>query len=104
MSTLAAPTIRDFEAKGPLASSFSVVDWGRVPYLQAWEQQKELVEKRVRDEIGDTLVVCEHDPVITLGRGSQRGERPVILDPTIPVVEIERGGLATYHGPGQIVV
>lgn len=80
-----------------------IADWGRIEYGAAWARQKEWVEKRIRDEIPDTLVFCEHEPAITLGRGAQRGEKPLITNPNIPVFEIERGGLATYHGPGQIV-
>jgi lipoate-protein ligase B len=49
------------------------------------------------------LVFCQHPAVVTLGRGAQRGERPAVLDPSLEVIEVERGGLATYHGPGQIV-
>jgi lipoyl(octanoyl) transferase len=81
------------------------LDWGRIPYREAWARQKELVERRVADQIPDTLIFCEHDPVITLGRGSQReGEKTFLaLQPGVEAVEIERGGQATYHGPGQIV-
>jgi len=70
-------------------------DWGTIPYREAWERQKALVEARARDEISDLLVFCEHTPVVTLGRGAQRGERPVVLKPGIEVVAGERGGLAT---------
>ena len=84
-------------------SHLQIQNWGRIPYAEAWACQKELVDRRIRDEIPDTLVFCEHPAIITLGRASQRGERPVILDPNIEVLEIERGGHATYHGPGQIV-
>jgi lipoyl(octanoyl) transferase len=82
-----------------------VEDWGVIPYREAWERQKRLRDSRIAGEASDTLVFCEHSPsVVTLGRGAQRGERPVILDPNIEVIEIERGGLATWHGPGQMVV
>lgn len=80
-----------------------IVDWGRIEYREAWQRQKDLVEARIQGTISDTLVFCEHEPVITMGRGAQRGERPLVANPTIPVIDIERGGLATYHGPGQIV-
>lgn len=82
-----------------------LTDWGHIPYREAWQKQKDLVAQRVRDEIPDTLIFCEHDPVITLGRGAQRGEAPAIFPPPgTDLVEIERGGFATWHGPGQIVV
>lgn len=81
-----------------------VQDWGHIPYREAWARQRELVERRIKGEIPDTMVFCEHDPVITIGRGGQRGERPVIFPPPgTDVVDIERGGLATWHGPGQVV-
>ena len=68
------------------------------PYGEVLELQKELLEKRIRDEVCDTLILVEHEPVITVGRkGAELGEVPV------PVVEVERGGEATYHGPGQVV-
>lgn len=65
-----------------------------------WNFQKELVEKRVRNEIPDSLVVVEHDHVLTLGR-SGRAEN--ILVEGLPKFELERGGDVTYHGPGQLV-
>lgn len=85
------------------AFPLQILDWGRIPYADAWAQQKELLFARQSDRIPDTLVFCEHEPVITLGRESQRDERPAIHMPGVPVFEIERGGHATYHGPGQLV-
>jgi len=77
-----------------------VVDLGRIEYRQAWDLQKRLVERRLADEIPDVLLLLEHPHVVTLGR---RGTREDVLDPSLPVVEVERGGEATYHGPGQLV-
>jgi len=76
------------------------VDLGLVEYRQAWDLQRDLVERRAADEIPDTLLLLEHPHVITLGR---RGTINDVLDPSVPVVEVERGGEATYHGPGQLV-
>ncbi len=73
---------------------------GRTPYAEAYERQKQLVDARASDEIRDTLVLTEHEPVITLGRGSKRED---VAGVALPVVEIERGGEATWHGPGQVV-
>jgi len=94
-----------------LVPNFEIIDLGEIPYLSAWELQQDLVEKRIQNQIQDTLVVCTHPPTITLGRKSQRGESPLgTTTPKdrdgneIPVYEIERGGQATYHGPGQIVI
>ncbi len=81
-------------------SDAQLLDLGPVEYRQAWGLQRALVEKRTRDEIPDTLLLLEHPHVITLGR---RGTAADVLDSSVPVVEVERGGEATYHGPGQLV-
>jgi len=77
-----------------------VVDLGLVEYRQAWDLQRRLVERRAAGEIPDVLLLLEHPPVITLGR---RGTMADVLDDSVPVVAVERGGEATYHGPGQLV-
>jgi lipoate-protein ligase B len=73
---------------------------GRMPYDEAYEMQKGLVERRIADETRDTLMLTEHDPVVTVGR---KTPKDALAGVTVPVVEIERGGEATYHGPGQVV-
>lgn len=73
---------------------------GRVDYAAARALQHDLVLRRARGEIADTLLLCEHPSVVTLGRGTDPAD---VLDRRFPVVEIERGGEATYHGPGQLV-
>src|SRR6266511_3430061 len=77
-----------------------LLDLGRRPYREVWDLQKALVDRRAQDKIPDGLILVEHDPVATLGR---RGTREDVLDPGLEVVEVERGGEATYHGPGQLV-
>ncbi len=78
------------------------IDVGSMPYLDCLEMQRDLVDARCNDEIPDMLILAEHDPVITLGR--RRTASSNVLTPgDIPVVEVERGGDATFHGPGQIV-
>ncbi|HEX9340647.1 MAG TPA: lipoyl(octanoyl) transferase LipB [Thermoplasmata archaeon] len=77
-----------------------LLDLGRRPYREVWDLQKALVDRRAADKIPDGLIFVEHDPVATLGR---RGARDDVLDPGLEVVEVERGGEATYHGPGQLV-
>lgn len=80
------------------------VDWGHIDYEKAWTQQKNLVEERRNNKIPDLFIFCEHDPVITMGKGREKeGQLPFLPPQGIPVVDIERGGLATYHGPGQLV-
>lgn len=79
-------------------------DWGRIEYADALAMQRELLARRQENKIPDTFVFCEHPEVITVGRGKPKaGELPFLPPPHIPVINVERGGLATYHGPGQLV-
>ncbi len=71
-----------------------------VPYQAAWDTQRELHEARVADEIPDTCLMLEHPPVYTAGKRTGQWDRPV--DGT-PVVDVDRGGKITWHGPGQLV-
>jgi lipoyl(octanoyl) transferase len=77
-----------------------IQDFGLSDYQTVWDLQKILVQKRLSGEIPDTLLVGEHPPVITLGRSSHAEN---LLNPSIPVLSIERGGDVTYHGPGQLI-
>ena len=75
---------------------------GRVPYLTAWERQRALHAARVADEIPDTVLLLEHDPVYTAGKRTEAWERP-LPGPGIPeVLDVDRGGRITWHGPGQL--
>ena len=84
------------------------VEWlGRIGYREAWDRQHELAADRAAGRIGDRLLLLEHPPVVTLGRHAD--ERHVLATPEwldsmgIDVIRVERGGEATYHGPGQLV-
>ena len=77
-----------------------LLDLGRMEYGRTWALQKALAARRAADLIPDGLILVEHDPVVTLGR---RGTDADILDNTVPVFRVERGGEATFHGPGQLV-
>ena len=77
-----------------------VLRLGRKPYEEAWELQRELLQKRIDGEIRDTLILTEHDEIVTVGRGAREEDGAVS---GLPVREVERGGEATYHGPGQMV-
>jgi len=81
--------------------SVSLLDLGRRPYPEVWELQKQLVEERSLGRVQDTLILVEHDHVVTLGR--KTSPENVGRDLRIPVFQVERGGDATYHGPGQLV-
>jgi lipoyl(octanoyl) transferase len=82
--------------------SWRVVDLGTRGYEQTRADQLELVAQRQRDEVPDTLLLVEHPHVFTLGR-SRAAVANVVAPGDVPVIEIERGGDVTYHGPGQIV-
>lgn len=84
----------------PSQVGFQIEDFGLTDYETVWHMQKNRVQQRLAGEIPDTLMLGEHPPVITLGRGSHAEN---LLNPTIPVLEIERGGDVTYHGPGQLI-
>lgn len=73
---------------------------GRSRFEDAYALQRSLVDARAEGRVGDVLILTEHDPVVTVGRGTP-AEATAGVD--LPVVEIERGGEATYHGPGQLV-
>ena len=82
-------------------------DLGRIPYGAAWSLQKRLHAARVADEIADTLLLCEHTPVITMGKSGKAGNLLVSKDELrrrgVDYFDVERGGDLTYHGPGQLV-
>ena len=71
-----------------------------VEYREAWEEQRRVHAARFLDEIPDTCLLLEHPNVYTAGRRTLDSERP--LDGT-PVVDVDRGGKITWHGPGQLV-
>ena len=71
-----------------------------VPYDVAWDEQRALHEQIVADQSPDTILLLEHPPVYTAGRRTPPEDRPT--DGT-PVVDVDRGGRITWHGPGQLV-
>ncbi len=88
-------------------SSVGLLSLGRVEYGRALELQHELWRLRVDDKIPDTLVLLEHEPVITLGRSAKASNLLVseaeIARRGVALHRIERGGDVTFHGPGQLV-
>jgi lipoyl(octanoyl) transferase len=88
---------------GPIA-----VTWlGRMAYREAWALQKQIADERARAEIGDRLLLVEHEPVLTLGRHADesfvRASAADLAARGVEVIRVERGGEVTYHGPGQLV-
>lgn len=78
-------------------------DWGMLSYADALERQRAWVAERQRGGREDALIVVEHPHVITLGRQPTSKDN-VLSAGDVPVIEVERGGDATYHGPGQLVL
>jgi lipoyl(octanoyl) transferase len=80
-----------------------LLDLGRVPYREAWDLQRQIAGEVQRGERPDTILLLEHPPVITLGRRTEEGELHVPPGTAVEIVETDRGGKSTYHGPGQLV-
>jgi lipoate-protein ligase B len=92
----------------PTAAASRTVDWGRTEYGEALQRQLMLVDKRKAGDAPDTLVFTEHEPVYTIGARKGAATHLVWTEDQlraagIAVVETNRGGDITYHGPGQIV-
>jgi lipoate-protein ligase B len=86
----------------------AVVDLGKRPYGEVLDLQRDLCRRRVSGEVAeDLLLLVEHDPVVTLGRGTREASLPLPVDAIrrrgVEVFEVERGGDVTFHGPGQLV-
>lgn len=86
-----------------MSPSIQHIACGEVVYEDALAWQRELWRRRVDDDIGDVLVTLTHDPVYTAGRHADLDRNLVRRDTGVRVVEVERGGDLTYHGPGQLV-
>ena len=103
-----APALPPLEPGPPAPTGPATIDWGRTGYAVAWSRQEALVAQRIAGKIGDTLVFTEHEPVVTLGvrPGAARNlvwDGAELARRGIELVETNRGGDITYHGPGQVV-
>ncbi|WBT08054.1 lipoyl(octanoyl) transferase LipB [Corynebacterium sp. SCR221107] len=74
---------------------------GMVDYQETWGLQAELAAQRAADEIPDTILVLEHPSIYTAGKRTQPEDRPTN---GLPVIDVDRGGRITWHGPGQLVM
>jgi lipoyl(octanoyl) transferase len=80
-----------------------LLELGLVPYREAWDLQRSLAGAVSQGAIPDTVVFLEHPPVVTLGRRANTEELHVPEGAEVEVVETDRGGKSTFHGPGQLV-
>jgi lipoyl(octanoyl) transferase len=86
-----------------MATSAYLMNLGRVGYEEAWDLQRSLAAAVGQGAIPETVILLEHPPTITLGRRTEDGEVHVPEGADVAVVETDRGGRSTYHGPGQLV-
>jgi len=86
-----------------VATGAYLLDLDLVPYREAWDLQRALAGAVSQGAIPDVAVFLEHPPVVTLGRRTDSGELHVPEGAEVEVVETDRGGKSTYHGPGQLV-
>ena len=80
-----------------------ILDLGQKPFKDVWNLQKKMQLQRINNDIGDVLILVEHDPVYTLGKNANPDHLLQSRDRSIDVFNIERGGDITFHGPGQLV-
>ncbi|MEO0124145.1 MAG: lipoyl(octanoyl) transferase LipB [candidate division WOR-3 bacterium] len=88
-------------------NQLKILDLGTRGYKESWDLQKELHSKRVAEEIQDTLILVQHNPVVTIGKSGKAENIKVpvkyLEEKGIELYHIERGGDVTFHGPGQLV-
>jgi lipoic acid synthetase len=93
--------------QGNSVPHLKVIDWGLSEYGAAFLRQKALVERRIAESTPDCLVLVEHPPVVTIGRSGSledlRISKGALTQEGIALYHVDRGGMATYHGPGQLV-
>ena len=85
------------------SKKIEILDLGMQAYKKSWNFQKSLLKKRSNNEINDTLIFVEHEPVYTLGKNANENHILQNYPEEIKTFHIERGGDVTYHGPGQLV-
>ena len=85
------------------SKEIEILDLGMQGYKKSWNFQKSLLKQRSNNEINDTLIFVEHEPVYTLGKNADENHILQNYPEEIKTFHIERGGDVTYHGPGQLV-
>ncbi|HSY84902.1 MAG TPA: lipoyl(octanoyl) transferase LipB [Gemmatimonadaceae bacterium] len=89
--------------RDPRGRELVVTNLGLAPYAETLARQRELAAARIQGTIGDQLLLCEHPPVVTLGRTAKSQHVTTPLPAGVELFEVERGGDVTFHGPGQLV-
>jgi len=80
-----------------------VLNLGTVPYAAAWDLQRAVAAEVAEGTRPDTILLLEHPPTVTTGRRTEESELHIPPDAQVEVVETDRGGKSTFHGPGQLV-
>ena len=89
--------------KEPMAVTYNILDLGKSHYNDAWELQKRLQSQRISGQIDDQLLLVEHFPVYTLGKNTPKEHLLTKESDNISIIQTDRGGDITFHGPGQLV-
>src|ERR1700761_6989239 len=97
------PALRTAGRKLGKVSELAYFEFGATPveYREAWDLQRRVHARRVADEVPDSCLLLEHEPVYTAGKRTAVSDRP-FGDPGAPVIDVDRGGKITWHGPGQL--
>lgn len=101
MTALRKPFTRAEDSIRASADDIVIQHLGMVDYEDTWHQQADLAARRAAEEIPDQLLVLEHPSLYTAGKRTQPEDRPTN---GLPVIDIDRGGRITWHGPGQLVM
>ncbi len=86
-----------------MARPADLLNLGLTPYAEAWELQRAIAAEVTEGSRPDTVILLEHPPVVTMGRRTGEGELHLPPDADVEVVDTDRGGKSTFHGPGQLV-
>jgi lipoyl(octanoyl) transferase len=86
-----------------VSARVNLANLGTVDYREAWDLQREVAAAVAAGTAPDTVLLLEHPPTVTLGRRTEPGELHIPDGADVAVVETDRGGKSTYHGPGQLV-
>ena len=94
--------------ENPKLPEIQIIDWGLLDYGQAFVRQQQMVTERINGRRPDCLVLVEHPPVVTIGRSGSledlRIAKEALGQQGVSLQKVDRGGRATFHGPGQLVV